>query len=68
MVSIFINDLAIEIKNSNIGVILEENLVVNILLYADDIVLLAEKEQDLQSLLFIVEHWCKKWRLEINPQ
>ena len=64
--AIFINDLAIEIKKSNIGVILEENMVVNILLYADDIVLLAEKEQDLQSLLFIVENWCKKWRLEIN--
>ena len=64
--AIFINDLALEIKNSNIGVILEENLLVNILLYADDIVLLAENEEDLQSLLFIVECWCKKWRLEIN--
>jgi hypothetical protein len=38
----------------------------NILLYADDIVLLAEKEEDLQALLFIVENWCKKWRLEVN--
>ena len=64
--AIFINDLAIEIKNSNIGVILEEGLLINILLYADDIVLLAEKEEDMQSLLFIVECWCKKWRLEVN--
>ena len=64
--AIFINDLALEIKNSNIGVKLEENLLVIILLYADDIVLLAENEEDLQSLLFIVECWCKKWRLEIN--
>jgi hypothetical protein len=64
--AIFINDLAIEIKNSNIGIILEEGLLINILLYADDIVLLAENEEDLQSLLFIVECWCKKWRLEVN--
>ena len=64
--AIFINDLAIEIKNSNIGVRLDEGLLINILLYADDIVLLAENEEDLQSLLFIVECWCKKWRLEIN--
>ena len=59
--AIFINDLATEIKNSNIGVILNENLAVNILLYADDIVLLAENEEDLQSLIFLVECWCKNW-------
>ena len=63
--AIFINDLATEIRNSNIGVILEEGLLINILLYADDIVLFAENEEDLQSLLFIVECWCKKWRLEV---
>ena len=38
----------------------------NILLYADDIVLLAKNEQDLQFLLFLVENWCKDWRLEVN--
>ena len=64
--AIFINDLAVEVKNTNIGVILDDNLVLNILLYADDIVLLAETEEDLQCLLYIVECWCKKWRLEIN--
>ena len=35
-------------------------------MYADDIVLLAPNENDLQTLLFIVECWCKKWRLEVN--
>ena len=72
--SIFINDLAEEIKDSNIGVKLEiEDIVgniditiVNILLYADDIVLFAENELDLQDLLNIVENWCEKWRLEVN--
>ena len=38
----------------------------SILLYADDIILLAENENDLQSMLEIVENWCRKWRLEIN--
>ena len=64
--SIFINDLATSIKDSNIGVILDEGLLINILLYADDIVLLAENEEDMQSLLYMVECWCKKWRLEVN--
>ena len=28
--------------------------------------MLAKNENDLQDLLFIVECWCQKWRLEIN--
>ena len=38
----------------------------NNLLYADDIVCAAESENDLQDILFIIENWCKKCRLEIN--
>ena len=72
--SIFINDLAEDIKNTKIGIKLNiEDIagivdinVLNILLYADDIVLFAENEEDLQSLLFIVQTWCEKWRLEVN--
>ena len=71
--AIFINDLASEIKNLNIGINLNfeggqdiEHNILNILLYADDIVCLAESENDLQDILIIIENWCKKWRLEIN--
>ena len=64
--AIFINDLAEEIKSSGVGLDLDSDTFVNILLYADDIVLIAKNEEDLQFLLFMVENWCKKWRLEIN--
>ena len=72
--SIYVNDLAIMIKDSGKGIKIEtedisgisEILLVNILLYADDIVLLADNEQDMQDLLNIVELWCKRWRLEVN--
>ena len=72
--AIFINDLAIEIKESRVGIDLNiediagniEITLLNILLYADDIVLFAENETDLQFLLNIVEIWCQKWRLEVN--
>ena len=72
--AIFINDLANEIKETGIGVPLNidpnetiaESTLVNILLYADDIVLFASNEMDLQILLNIVENWCTKWRLEVN--
>ena len=76
--AIFINDLAQEIKDSNIVINLNDNLDenvsdasedllhANILLYADDIVLIASNENDLQLLLLIVENWCRKWRLDVN--
>ena len=72
--AIFINDLARDIRSSGVGVELKsapfnsstEAEIVNILLYADDIVLLADNENDLQTLLAIVENWCYRWRLEVN--
>ena len=64
--SIFINDLAEELNHSKLGIPLDENLVVSTLLYADDIVILAENEENLQSLLNIIANWCKQWKLEVN--
>ena len=75
--SIFINDLAEEIKATKVGINLNEKVeneefknnfdeILNILLYADDIVLITANENDLQFLLNIVENWCRRWRLEVN--
>ena len=44
--AIYINDLAEEIKDSGIGVKIDDDLIVSCLLYADDIVLLADSETD----------------------
>ena len=38
----------------------------NILLYADDIVLITKDEFDMQELLSIVDIWCERWRLGVN--
>ena len=64
--AVYINDLALHLKESNIGIELDETTLVNVLCYADDIVLIAKCENDLQSLINIVSDWCLKWRLEIN--
>ena len=68
--AIFINNLSLEIKESLHGLKIEigkdMSVLVNILLYADDIVLLTSNELDMQHLLSILESWCKKWRLELN--
>ncbi len=37
-----------------------------ILLYANDIVILAENEKQLQILLNFVNDWCKKWKIGIK--
>ena len=34
--------------------------------YADDIALLTENEQDMQSLIYIVQVWCENNRIEVN--
>ena len=69
--SIFVNDLAMDIKDAGLGINLEFDAsgsmtTVSLLLYADDIVCLGESEMDLQSILVIVESWCRKWQLEVN--
>ena len=48
-----------------VGVSVNERIV-PILLYADDIVLLAEKEKDLQSLLHVLNDWCSVNGLLVN--
>ena len=70
--AIFINDLATQVKETGLGIKLDCGrdqllpLVVGILLYADDIVCLAENEDDLQFMLYLIEKWCEKWRLDVN--
>ncbi len=63
--SLYINDLAKALKELNMGLSYgNENLC--ILLYADDIVILAENEEHLQILLNFVNNWCKEWNMKIN--
>lgn len=63
--NIFINDLATSLKNLNKGVDIG-NEKVCILLYADDIVLIAENEAELQILLSQLNDWCKLNGIFVN--
>ena len=36
------------------------------MLFADDIVIMAETEEQLQKLLNFVNDWCRKWRMKVN--
>ena len=53
------------LKNLNLGIDIGEKKL-SILLYADDIVLMSESEDNWQKILDYCHKWCKKWMLKIN--
>ena len=63
--NIFINSLAVELNDLKLGLNCG-NTHICILLYADDMVLLADSESKLQSMLNHVAQWCNKWRIIVN--
>ena len=63
--SFYINDLAIDTKQMNLGINIDEEQL-SILLYADDIVLIAPDADSLQLILNKLHDWCSKWRLSVN--
>ncbi|XP_063406305.1 uncharacterized protein LOC134690258 [Mytilus trossulus] len=65
MFNIFINDLIDDIKLLDIGINIDGEKL-SILLYADDIVLLAENAEDLQKILDVLNVWCNHNSLKVN--
>ena len=63
--NIFINDLINDVNSLDLGVPIG-NRKLTILLYADDVVLLADTEPELQAILNKVSEWGKKWRIKFN--
>ena len=64
--SMFINDLVGEIKGLGKGVQCDIYSFTS-LLYADDLVIIADKEEDLQAMLDVVHKWCCTWEIQVNP-
>ena len=59
------NELITELNQSGIGPTVS-NQILNSLLFADDIVLIADTESNLEKLLHITYKFAKKWNLKIN--
>ena len=64
--AIYVNDLAERINNLICGIQID-NSFLSILLYADDIALIAHNKESLQRMLNVVTEWCEEWNLDINP-
>ena len=63
--AIYIDDLVSELRELGVGIKIGDDII-NSLLYADDIVLIAANEDDLQLLLKKLNSWCSKWSPEAN--
>ena len=61
----YINYLIDKMKVLDLGVNINGEKL-SILLYADDIVVLAENKRDIQSLLDIISEWCNNNKININ--
>lgn len=64
--SIFINGFAKAMKESGVGGVPVDGELLQLLLFADDIVLFADSAEELQRMLEVLEGYCRKWRFEIN--
>lgn len=63
--NLFIDDLVVKIKAIGEGIDIDNDKVC-ILLYADDIVLVAETENDLQLMLNVLSNWCTSNAIIVN--
>ena len=64
--NIYINDITKYIGEGNAPSL--DGVVVNSLLYADDLVILRTDEMDLQDKLNKLVDFCDEWQLEINEE
>ena len=65
--ALFINGLAESLKQQHQGVWMWERQV-GILLYADDIVLIADSPQQLQQMLDITAEYASQWQFRFNTK
>lgn len=63
----FINDLESRISALDLGIDIDGEKI-SILLYADDVVLICENEEDLQTILDTLHIWCKDNELNVNQE
>jgi len=62
---LFIDDLINEIKSLNCGIDME-GVDISVLVFTDDIALVASDMEKLQEMTNKLEHWCSHWKTTVN--
>ena len=65
--NLYVNDLVTQITELGLGIDIDGEKVA-VLLYADDLVILSETEDDLQAILDTLNIWCNTNCLFVNPE
>ena len=66
--NLYVNDLIELIDSATKSPVTINGVNVNSLMYADDLVVLAHSEADLQEKMNILSNYCNDWKLEINTK
>ena len=64
--SMCVNDLEDELKINGVHGIVIDLIQLFLLLYADDIILMATTASDLQKALDILDNYCIRWKITVN--
>ena len=59
-------ELSTRMRTTGVGVRLDTGELVNILLFADDIILISNSPESLAQLKTVLEQWCKDFRMKIS--
>ena len=62
----YVNDLEAELAIQGVTGIDIGITNINILLYADDIILFGKNPEDLQNAFNVLEEYCQRWKLTVN--
>ena len=63
---LFINDLVSDINELNMGIDISNDIVLSVLLYADDLAILTDSSDKLQNMINVLYNWCEKWQMKVN--
>ena len=62
----YLSELSNRMRASGLGARLPDSSLVNILLFADDIIILGRTPDELERLREILEVWCKDFRMKVS--
>ena len=65
--NIFTSDLPYILGKTECDPVTLDSIKINTLMYADDMLLLSMSRKGLEKAICVLEIYCKKWQLKINP-